>query len=39
MTFIEKGWKQERDNELPTNSILNAKDIELYPETVSSFFS
>jgi len=23
---------------LPTNSILNAKDIELYPETVSPFF-
>ncbi|XP_012219224.1 acylglycerol kinase, mitochondrial [Linepithema humile] len=30
-TFVEKGWKQEMDNELPVNSILDVKDIELYP--------
>lgn len=26
------------NNELPVNMILDAKDIELYPEIVSSFF-
>ncbi|KAL6447224.1 hypothetical protein ACFW04_001482 [Cataglyphis niger] len=31
-TFVEKGWKQEMNNELPVNTILDAKDIELYPE-------
>ncbi|EFN62771.1 Acylglycerol kinase, mitochondrial [Camponotus floridanus] len=31
-TFVEKGWKQEMDNELPVNTILDAKNIELYPE-------
>ncbi|XP_070158790.1 acylglycerol kinase, mitochondrial isoform X2 [Polyergus mexicanus] len=31
-TFVEKGWKQEMNNELPVNAILDAKDIELYPE-------
>lgn len=38
-TFVKKGWKQEMDNELPVNTILDAKDIELHPEIVSSFFS
>lgn len=38
ITFIEKGWKQERDNKLPINSILDAKNIELYPEIVSFLF-
>ncbi|XP_011882144.1 PREDICTED: acylglycerol kinase, mitochondrial isoform X2 [Vollenhovia emeryi] len=32
-TFVEEGWKRERDNELPINPILDAKDIELYPQT------
>jgi len=31
-TFVEKGWKWERNNELPVHSVLDAKDIELYPE-------
>ncbi|KAL0100333.1 hypothetical protein PUN28_019594 [Cardiocondyla obscurior] len=31
-TFVEKGWKRENDNELPINLVLDAKDIELYPE-------
>ncbi|XP_029673153.1 acylglycerol kinase, mitochondrial isoform X1 [Formica exsecta] len=31
-TFVKKGWKQEMNNELPVNAILDAKDIELYPE-------
>lgn len=30
-TFIEKGWKRETNNELPVDSILDAKDIELHP--------
>ncbi|EZA62691.1 Acylglycerol kinase, mitochondrial [Ooceraea biroi] len=30
--FVEKGWKQEMNNESPVNSILDAKDIQLYPE-------
>ncbi|XP_071568150.1 acylglycerol kinase, mitochondrial isoform X1 [Temnothorax nylanderi] len=34
-TFVEKGWKRERDNKLPINSILDAKYIELYPETTN----
>lgn len=38
-TFVEKGWKQEMANELPINSILDAKDIELYPEIVSHLLS
>ncbi|XP_036147827.1 acylglycerol kinase, mitochondrial isoform X2 [Monomorium pharaonis] len=31
--FVEKGWKREKDNELPIDSILEARDIELHPET------
>ncbi|XP_072761009.1 acylglycerol kinase, mitochondrial isoform X2 [Anoplolepis gracilipes] len=31
-TFVEKGWKQEMNNEFPVNAILDAKDIELYPD-------
>lgn len=38
ITFVEKGWKRERDKELSINSILEAKDIELYPEIVSFLF-
>ncbi|KAH0950761.1 hypothetical protein HN011_005621 [Eciton burchellii] len=34
-TFVEKGWKQEMSDELPVNSILDAKCIQLYPETMS----
>lgn len=36
--FVEKGWKQEMENELPVNVLLDAKDIQLYPEAVSSLF-
>ncbi|XP_011636985.1 acylglycerol kinase, mitochondrial isoform X1 [Pogonomyrmex barbatus] len=32
-TFVEKGWKKEINNELPINSVLDAKTIELHPET------
>jgi len=37
-TFVEKGWKQETSDELPVNSKLDAKYIQLYPETVRASF-
>ncbi|XP_020285907.1 acylglycerol kinase, mitochondrial isoform X2 [Pseudomyrmex gracilis] len=36
--FVEKGWKQEMEDKLPVNVLLNAKDIQLYPEATDKIF-